>query len=368
RGLNVDYLIEGAVRKNGEQIKISVQLFDSQKDETLWNESHKGVMDDIFDIQESVAKKTADSLKLSLSLEEAKILEVRPTENTKAYEYFLRAIQLADLNTRADFEKALVLLELAIELDPTFPDPFPLKALILSNFYRVYDNNPELIRQAEEAIENALAINSNMREAYLARATLSTIIGKTDDAIQAAHKVIVLNPNLTQGYFALGFAYSSLNDSQKAIEWYQKAKDVNHENTFAYWNIFVHSTRLGNQVDAISIANEAIPLYKRRLELAPNNQFLRSNLASFLIKIGNVSEAEEIINSLVRDSSTDSIILYNIACQYVQSDQLDAAMNTLRKAFKKGFRNIKLIQTDTDLDPLRTRKNFIQLLEEHPSE
>jgi superkiller protein 3 len=167
--------------------------------------------------------------------------------------------------------------------------------------------------------------------------------------------VIELNPNLTQGYFALGFAYSSLNDSEKAIEWYRKAKEVNPENTFAYWNIFVHSVRLHNDELSISIANEAIPLFTRRLELNPSNSFLRANLASYYIKTGKSIDANEIINSLVSDSATDAMILYN-------------AMNILRKAFKKGFRNIKLIQTDNDLDPLRGREDFKQLLEQHTSE
>lgn len=368
RGLNVQYLIEGAVRKHGDQIKITVQLYDSLKNEALWNESHKGVMDDVFDIQESVAKKTIESLKLSLSLEEEKVLEAHPTENTKAYEYFLRAIQLADLNTRSDFEKALVHLDLAIELDPSFPNPYTLKALILSNLYRVYDNNPNHIKKAEESIENALSLDENLREAYLAKATLATITGKIDEAIIAAHKVIELNPNLTQGYFALGFAYSSLNDSENAIKWYRKAKEVNSENTFAYWNIFVHSLRLHDDTLSTNTAYEAIPLFKRRLELNPNDSFLRANLASYYIKTGKTIQANEIINTLVNDTATDAMILYNIGCLYVQSSQPEDAINILRKAFKKGFRNIRLIQTDNDLDPLRAREDFKQLLEQHTSE
>lgn len=365
KGLNVRYLIEGAVRKHGDQIKITVQLYDALRSETLWNDSHKGVMDDIFDIQEDVARKTTESLRITLSLTEEKMIEARPTENTKAYEYFLRAIALADLNTRSDYEKALLMLDLAIELDPNFAETYALKALILTNLYRVYDKNEVHIKNSEIAIEKALANDAESREAYLARATLYTVLGRTNDAIASAEKVIELNPNLTQGYFALGFTYSTLGDSRKAIEWYQKAKAANPDNTFSYWNIFVHSVRLKDDELTTSVINEAIPVFARRLELNPNDHFLRSNLVSFYIRIGRMDEAKEIVNSLVTDPTTDSMILYNITCQYVQLGEYEAAMDTLKKAFHKGFQNTKLIQTDTDLDPLREREDFKQLLQEY---
>jgi adenylate cyclase len=367
KGLNVRYIIEGAVRKHADQIKITVQLYDALKSETLWNDSHKGIMDDIFDIQESVARKTVESLKLTLSLDEQKMIESRPTENSKAYEYYLRAIQLADLNTRTDYEKALVLLELCLELDPSFAEPYTLKSLILTNLYRVYDKSEIHLKNSGIAIEKALANKPELREAYLARATLFTVLGRTEEAIDSAQKVIELNPNLTQGYFALGFIYSTLGNSREAIEWYQKAKAANPDNTFAYWNIFVHSTRIQNDELTLSIINEAIPVYLRRLELNSNDNFLRSNLVSFYIRLGRTTEAADIINSLIADPSTDSMILYNIACQYARSGDNESAMDMLKKAFRKGFQNTKLVQSDTDLDTLRARDDFKQLLEEYAS-
>jgi TolB-like protein len=89
RELNVQYVLEGSVRKHGNNLWITAQLIDADNDIHLWAEKYRGTMDDVFDIQEKVSRSIADALKLKLSPEEYKRIAERPIADIKAYECYL---------------------------------------------------------------------------------------------------------------------------------------------------------------------------------------------------------------------------------------------------------------------------------------
>ncbi len=126
--MNIRYFLQGDVRKFGDQIKISVRLLDIETGDHLWQDSLRGVMKDIFDLQEAVAAKVVDGLKIHLSKEEKAKLDERSTENVEAYEYQMRASELFDFHTRDGYLQAISLLDLAIKLDTHFVDPILTKA------------------------------------------------------------------------------------------------------------------------------------------------------------------------------------------------------------------------------------------------
>ena len=92
--LNVKYVLEGSVRKAGNDLRITAQLIDATSDAHLWAEKYSGTLDDVFDIQEKVSRSIVDALKLKLSPEEKQKIAERPIENVQAYESYLRARQL----------------------------------------------------------------------------------------------------------------------------------------------------------------------------------------------------------------------------------------------------------------------------------
>ena len=90
--VNVQYVLEGSVRKAGNNLRITAQLIDSDKDVHLWAEKHSGTLDNVFDIQEKVSESIVNELRLKLSPQEKKQISERPIENIHAYEFYLKAI------------------------------------------------------------------------------------------------------------------------------------------------------------------------------------------------------------------------------------------------------------------------------------
>ncbi|MDP2320813.1 MAG: protein kinase [Acidobacteriota bacterium] len=91
RELNVEYVLEGSVRKSGDRLRISAQLIDAAADSHIWSEKYNGTMDDVFDIQERVARAIAEALRVKLTPEESREIAKRPIEDPAAYECYLRA-------------------------------------------------------------------------------------------------------------------------------------------------------------------------------------------------------------------------------------------------------------------------------------
>ena len=362
QALNVRYCIEGAVRKHGEQIKITVALYDSRSTEYIWNEAHRGVMDDIFDIQEAVAKKTIDALKVKLSLADKEKLETRLTENVEAYELYLRALDYHERNTKKDWLLSLELLETALTLDQNFSTALAFRAIILAMMYRVYDKSPELLREAEVLVEKALTLDPALSIGYFARSTLESVLGNKDAALEAGFKVIELEPNVLRGYFSVEHIYTQFNDPHNAIVWYRRGVDINPENTIGYWNLYIQYGWLADMEGMKGVARPALPVFERCLKLTPDDQFLRIGLANFYVALDRIDEASALIAEIAASASTDSVTLYNIACLYLKCNRLSEALAMLRRSLDEGFSDFSLVHSDPDLDPLRNLPEFEEIL------
>src|SRR6185503_16361592 len=104
--MSIRYFVEGDVRKFGDNIKVTSRLLDIETGDHLWQDSMKGTMDDIFDIQEKVAEKVVEGLKIHLVGDEVQKLAKRGTENAEAYVFYLRAEEYFDLGSKEHLEHA----------------------------------------------------------------------------------------------------------------------------------------------------------------------------------------------------------------------------------------------------------------------
>ena len=114
--LNVQNVLEGSVRKDSNNVRITAQLIEAKNDTHLWAEKYSGTMDDIFDIQEKVSRSIVDALALKLTPEEEQKLAKRPIKNIQAYECYLRARQESWLFTPDALERALGYLQNGLDI------------------------------------------------------------------------------------------------------------------------------------------------------------------------------------------------------------------------------------------------------------
>jgi TolB-like protein/cytochrome c-type biogenesis protein CcmH/NrfG len=168
--LGVATILEGSVRRIGNQVRVNVQLINAENDEHIWAEDYDGDLTDVFAIQTDLAQKIVRELQAKLSPAEKAQIERKPTENSEAY---LAFVQAHDLFThpdklRADIEKAEQLFEQATRLDPNFAGAFAGLACIHDWIYHAFDPTPTRKEKARAAAFEAIRLQPDLPEAHLA--------------------------------------------------------------------------------------------------------------------------------------------------------------------------------------------------------
>jgi serine/threonine protein kinase/Flp pilus assembly protein TadD len=270
--LSVANVLEGTVRRDGNRVRVSTQLIDARDDHTIWADSYDRDLSDIFGIQSEVAQTIANKLTATLSPEEKKWIESKPTENLEAYDLYLQATELIAnakvISFVGDIEKplrdAVKLLEQAIHLDPKFALAYCAAANAHDWLYNLYDQTSERAALGNEAINNALRLEPNLPEAHLAyafhlyetrrdyeRARVQLAIAKRSMSNSAEASLLEAYIDRREGNF------------EKAIQEFKEASARDPRNLTATKEL----AALLSSLRQFSFAEEA---YDRAIELAPD--------------------------------------------------------------------------------------------------
>jgi len=241
--LGVGAILEGSVRRAGNQVRIVSQLIDARTDEHLWAETYDRKLEDVFAIQSDVAQRIAASLQATLSPAEKKRIEEHSTENLAAYDLYLKGREYYNLYRKADNEAAIGLFQKALELDPGF-------ALAHAGLGDTYAQR---------------AFRFGFPQTWL------------DSSLEASRKAIALAPGLPEGHKALGLAYQAKGAYREALEAYREALQLAPNHYPAMNNLAAVLNFQGK-------ADEALRWSERAVELAPTT-------ATALLVLGNVRAA-----------------------------------------------------------------------------
>jgi serine/threonine protein kinase/predicted Zn-dependent protease len=176
--LGVANVLEGAVRRSGNRVRITIELVDAGTDHTVWSEIYDRDLTDIFTIQSEVAQIIASKLTVTLSPAEKRRIESKPTDNLEAYDLYLRAkeqivsakVSYTVATTEKPLRDAVSFLEQAIRLDPKFTLAFCASAEAHDLLYPLIDFKPEQRALGDAAVNSALGLQPDMPEVHLAYA------------------------------------------------------------------------------------------------------------------------------------------------------------------------------------------------------
>jgi TolB-like protein/thioredoxin-like negative regulator of GroEL len=174
--LGVTNVLEGAVRRDGNHVRVSTELIDARNDNTIWADSYDRDLTDIFAIQSDVAQTIANKLTATLSPEEKKNIEAKPTDNLEAYDLYLQAkeLMLLTMVTPNPIEQplrdAISFLDQAIRIDPKFTLAYCASTEANDFMYYWFDPTPDRRALADAAVNNALGLQPDLPEAHLAYA------------------------------------------------------------------------------------------------------------------------------------------------------------------------------------------------------
>lgn len=260
--LGVATVMEGAVQRSGNTVRINVQLIDAQTDEHLWAEifDRDLTADNLFAIQTEISEKIAKALKATLSPEEHERISDRPTENLAAYNAFLRGRQRQAERTSESLQQAMIEFERAVELDPGYAMAWVGVAevsMLLSQYSTLQP--AEAFERMEIAANKALALNDQLGEAYLSLAEVYQNYGRDNEAELAFQKAIEFSPGYATVY-----------------QWYANFLD-----------------------DFQSRFREALAVSEKARELDPLSSIIHLNHIEKLVALGRFQEAEAGLNSLM---------------------------------------------------------------------
>jgi len=295
RELNVQYVLEGSVRKAGDDLRITAQLIDARTDDHLGAERYSGTMDDVFEMQERLARNIVEALKVSLSPEEQRRLSKPRITNPLAFECYLRARQYVAQFTAEGEDRAIDLLEKALEIEG--PNELLYTTMGFANTDFAFGSRPEeIIRQdAERWASKALEMNPHSPGA---RALLGSILfyeGRTQEAAREMKEVLQSDPDNDMALFYLYLAgiagWSGHLDAARSYYERLRAVDPTTRGVNPSWFAFYEGD-----------FEDSVEGYRVEWELDPESPYTRWAYGTNLAWAGHTDQACEILTSILTDS------------------------------------------------------------------
>ncbi|HEX9740379.1 MAG TPA: hypothetical protein VGA29_06355, partial [Ignavibacteriaceae bacterium] len=360
--LGVRYIIEGSVRKFQDNLRITAQLIDVDKDAQLWAETYKGNLADVFDIQEKVSKQIVDALMVKLTPMEKVVLEKRATLNPEAFDCYLRARDFLYRRSKNSVQFAIQLFQKAIEFDQRYAGAYAGLGESYATLYQNFESKDIWLDKAIDSSLKALTYDSSLSEAYAALSLSYFYKKSNEEAFTAGKKAIELDPNNFIGYWILGRIYHSTDRDKEAIDLFNKVIELNPDFYSAYLDLRLAYERLGNIEKFNEVLKAAIKVYSRYLYQHPDDSRAHMLYALDLLLIGNNEEAKVEAAKAVELNPTDPLMQYNASCFYSRLGEKQLAIETLKNAMTAGYQDYEWSKRDSDLDNIRNEQKFLDLM------
>jgi non-specific serine/threonine protein kinase len=358
--LGAAYVLEGSIRRAGSRVRITAQLVEVSTRHSVWAERYDRQLEDVFAIQEEIARSIAQALRITLTPQEEKIIARRPTENPQAYDFYLRG---RSYMRRENLDYALQMFEQAIQLDPNFALAHAGIAHLCGLIYEYREQKPKWIERAKAACERATVLSPDLPEILVSHSRISYSQKKYDEAAQLALRAIERKPDCEGAWTILGRSYFASGRHEEAAGVVERAIEANGDDYNTYLPYVNALQRLGRQKEAAHVRERLIKVLRQQLELVPEDVRARILLAAQL------AYSEEDPNESIRHLQTavalrpgDSNTLYNAACTYGILGKKAEALETLKKAFVAGYGNPNWAANDSDLDCLHDEPEFQTLV------
>ncbi len=360
--LSATYVLGGSLRRAGSRLRITAQLVETHTGHSAWAERFDRELKDVFEVQDEIARSITQALRITLSPQEEKAIARKPTENTQAYDAYLRGRSYARRETRPDLEFALQMFDLAIMLDPNFASAHAGIAHACAMIHGWHDPEPRWIDKGLAACERALKLDPNLAEVLVARGLLFYAQKKYGEAIEYARMAIERKADCPGAYNVLARAYFASGRFQEVGALVERALAANGDDYNLYIPIVNALENLGQTEAAREIRQRHKRVLEQQLEMVPEDVRARILLASNYAGAGEVDRAAVELKRAIVLRPDDSNILFNAACVYGRLSQKREALDMLKKAREHGYHNLAWMSRDPDLASLHGDPEFELLI------
>lgn len=361
--LDVSTILEGSVRRAGGRVRITAQLIDAESDSHLWSETYDRQFEDVFAIQDDIARSIVAALQVTLNPKERRALQSVATASADAFDYYLRGRRFFYMTTKRNYQHALQMYTGAIRIDPKYAQAYAGIADCHSFLYMYGDSKPENLKRADEASLKALTLDPDLAETHASRGIALSIGGRYADAEREFEMAILLNARLFEAYYFYARDCAVQGKTEKAARLYTQAAEVNPTDYQAVALLAEIYGKLGRPNEERAANLRALEIIERTLETQPDDARALYLGAASLAALGERDRALEWAARAGDTEREEPAVLYNIACVYAQLDDKERALECLERAADLGFGYRAWVENDSSLEPLRAESRFKAVLE-----
>ena len=394
--LSVGVILDGSVRRTGQQLSVTVQLIDAATERHLWSNEWHRHLEDVFSIQTEIARSVASALEVALLDDPDELLHREPTSDLAAYDLYLLGRHHLALRSEDGTRKAIQHFETALDRDSALAVAWSGLAdcflLALAGFASIPAD--EAAHRAREAAQEALGLDDRLADAHVSLAYLETNKWNWTPARAGFEQALELSPSHAQAcqWYAQYFLYRG--EFERAIDYYARAHTLDPlsnailnesgwpfmylgrihdaaerfrmvvhrdpENGMAYFNLGSYAERSGRP-------EEAVTYYRAAAELSARIPFITAFLGMALATIGDRDEAEAIATDIERKAERGTSVATCLGALLIRLGRVEDGLGWLERAI--DAREPMALALDTHFLPLpevREHPRFQSILQQAP--
>lgn len=388
--MGVDAVLVGRVLLRGDNLIINTELVNVEDGSHIWGQQYNRRLADIFVIQEGIAREITENLRLRLTGEDKRRLKKRYTNNTEAYQLYLKGRYYWNKRTEEGLTKGIKHFDLAIEADPVYALAYAgLADCYTMMCWHTIVRAKDVFPIAKAAAMRALALDDQLAEAHASLGAVSETIWDWNSAEMQYRRALDLNPNYATAhqwyaeYLAhtgrfdeafremksaqeldplssiinteLGWIHYAAREYDRAIEQYMSVIDLDPEFALAHW-------RLGEAYNQTGRYEEAIREIQEAARLSGYNSRLVARLGHAYAIAGKKQEALEVLRELNAISEEQYVSPYEIAIIYSGLGEKELVFEWLERAYEDRSSWLTFLKVEPSFDRFQTDPRFVDLL------
>lgn len=319
--LNVEHVLEGSVRRDGDRVRVKAELIHAQRGFTIWSDTFDREFQGIFAVQDEITCAIVDALKLKLDIAEPPPRASR-IGNTDAYDIYLRGLFWSDKGTEDALRRSLELFERALQIDPRFNRAWTGIAKSWLWLADAYVHPREAYPKVRDAALNALKIDNEDAEAHVYLGETKRILDwDLDGAASEFARAVELDPNSTPSNYFSASLFAQRGEREKALAFLERTSKIDPASLWV-------SDFACELYRYFGLTNEAIVEGERALQLDPTFLHGPPALATVYRSLGRFDEAIALYEKAKTFNGRPGI---GLAITYATMGRRDAALNTLNE-------------------------------------
>jgi non-specific serine/threonine protein kinase len=328
--LNVQYVLEGSVRKAGNNIRITAQLIGTESDKHIWAKKYNGTLDDVFDIQEKVSRSIVGALKLKLSPEEKQRKAERPIDDIHAYECYLQARQEIWRCTEESLGRALQLIRNGLDI----VGENEVLYAYMGEAYIQYINmairpDESYLQKAEECVRKVFDLNPESSHGYHLKGFINWKKGNVKEACKDLKQGLTINPNNADILMVLAYLYGFSGKGYAAMPFLKRLLELDPLTPLNH-GVCGWVRLLKGEF------NCSLESFRKMYEMEPENPICRFFYSIGLIYNKCFEDAYAVIDLLANDTPQNFFAKLCLFLKYSLKEEKTEALNSITKDLTAG--------------------------------